>query len=372
MLRVAAFHIENINSKCLSSIGIYLRDIYRFNQKNKKVSLMFLGPKDQTKGEISSIGLFPLLKNKGLIPISVKILLYLTLKIFYLKKFDALWFQHVIYVLPTLFLSKKTKVVLTIHGREGCNVSPYYGQPFKTFLVALAERIAIRKSARVIVLNREDLKYYRRKFPAQKDKFLLIPTFFDEHKFKFQNKEAAKKQLKLARKRVFIYTGRLVNSKGVNKSLEIFALYRRENRASIFLVIGNGDEKESLKNKAAGLGIKSAVKFISQLENAKLPVYYQAADIFIISSASEGLPISCLEAMACGTPVLAREAVGINELVQNGINGYLFSQEEDSHQLVNKIEKIFSDKKIGCSTKKSVEKFSSSAVCPKIINFLAQ
>jgi len=371
MLKVAAFHIEDLNSNHLNSIGLYLKEIYSYNQSNPKISLTFLGPNNSGIGKIPSIGLFKSKNKKGLVPISFLTLLKLIPKISYLKKFDILWFQHIIYVLPALLMFKRPKIVLIVHGRKACNIIPYYYYPFKLFLVSFTEKIVIKRCSKIIVLNNDDLNFYQKNFPKIKDRFVLVPTFYNDRIFKLSNKEEAKKRLKLTNQKIFIYTGRLVRSKGLEFCLKIFTAYLRANKAAVFLIIGSGDQKKPLENEAKRMKIANKVKFIDHLENRNLAIYYQAADVFLLSSAGEGLPISCLEAMACGTPILAKCAVGINELVKNCINGYIFDQnKENINKIVAKAEKIFSNKKINISTVESVAKFRSSTVCPKIINEL--
>lgn len=92
-----------------------------------------------------------------------------------------------------------------------------------------------------------------------------------------------------------------------------------------------GDEPDSqIRSIVSRLDIENSVTFTEYVANEKLPEYYRAADVFVIPSHQEGLAIVGLEAMACGTPIVATRCGGPEEYVQDGENGYLVPTDDHS------------------------------------------
>lgn len=89
------------------------------------------------------------------------------------------------------------------------------------------------------------------------------------------------------------------------------------------IIIGDGPEKESLKNLAIDLGLENSVYFLGTIPNAQIVMYHRACDLFLFSSLTETQGIVPLEAMAAALPVLAVEATGVSDVVKNGENGFL-------------------------------------------------
>lgn len=108
-----------------------------------------------------------------------------------------------------------------------------------------------------------------------------------------------------------------------------------ENPYTKFLIIGRGELETRLKEETIKLGLNSNILFTGFREDIKEVL--RIMDIFVLSSISEGLPISLIEAMACKVPVICTKVGGIPEVIDNGINGYLIPPGD-----INSIsEKIF-------------------------------
>ena len=120
-----------------------------------------------------------------------------------------------------------------------------------------------------------------------------------------------------------VYMGRLSYEKSIDKAIRAFKLASDKLPELELLVIGDGPEKENLENLAKGLGIKEKVKFTGYLFGGNLVQALNASDVFITASASENQPVSVLEAMACGLPVVACRAAGLPEIVEENVNGFL-------------------------------------------------
>jgi glycosyltransferase involved in cell wall biosynthesis len=90
------------------------------------------------------------------------------------------------------------------------------------------------------------------------------------------------------------------------------------------LIIGDGPERSRLESLARVTGVGQRVRFIGAVAQAELPRYYSAADALVLASSREGWANVLLEAMACGTPVVAARVEGTPEVVTSGAAGVLF------------------------------------------------
>jgi glycosyltransferase involved in cell wall biosynthesis len=89
-------------------------------------------------------------------------------------------------------------------------------------------------------------------------------------------------------------------------------------------IAGDGRERESLEMLIRDLNLGSEIRLVGHLARQDLEPYYAAADLVVLTSRSEGIPLVLMEAMARGKPVLAPAITGIPELVLDGINGFLY------------------------------------------------
>jgi len=89
------------------------------------------------------------------------------------------------------------------------------------------------------------------------------------------------------------------------------------------VVVGDGPCRQNLEKLVKDLKIESKVQFVGFVSHANVVSYLQNADLFCLTSLSEGLPVAMLEAMACGLPVIATNVGGVPEAVIDGISGLL-------------------------------------------------
>jgi glycosyltransferase involved in cell wall biosynthesis len=89
-------------------------------------------------------------------------------------------------------------------------------------------------------------------------------------------------------------------------------------------IAGDGPEKGRLTERIRDLKLSSQVELLGELSRAELPSTYSWADLVVLTSKSEGIPLTLMEAMAMGKPVLAPNITGIPELVINGKTGFLY------------------------------------------------
>lgn len=121
---------------------------------------------------------------------------------------------------------------------------------------------------------------------------------------------------------------RLEKIKGMDLILPAFAQLRVRIPDARLLVVGDGSLRKSMRRQAEELHVQDAVEWAGRQPQEKLAAFYDRLDLFWMPSRSEGFGLSALEAMARGCPVIASDAGGLPELVQDGVCGRLVPVED--------------------------------------------
>lgn len=160
----------------------------------------------------------------------------------------------------------------------------------------------------------------------------IIPYPVDTNKFKPTTKgmRILKKKLRLPKDNLIILAvGRLVYKKGFEYLIKSLPKIVEEYPKICLIIVGDGDLKKQLKNLAFKLRLGHKVNFVGQADRNSILTYYNLADIFVMPSIKDqdgnmdDQPVSLIEAMACGKPVVATDFPGIRLTVNNNINGFL-------------------------------------------------
>ncbi len=120
-----------------------------------------------------------------------------------------------------------------------------------------------------------------------------------------------------------LFVGRLAGIKGVPILLEAVATLRERFPAMTLTLIGDGPERGAIEAEAARRGIADHVEFTGYLSQAAVAERLAEADLFVLPSFAEGVPVVLMEAMAAGLPVVATRVGGVAELVEDGVSGVL-------------------------------------------------
>ncbi|MFA0783568.1 glycosyltransferase family 4 protein [Fervidibacter sacchari] len=171
-------------------------------------------------------------------------------------------------------------------------------------------------------------------------KVWVIPNGVDLNKFRVMARQEARQQLGLDEdKRYLLYVGRLVAVKGLDLLLDAFAQLTQKWRDVELLLIGDGAEREALKHQATALGIRDKVHFVGAQPHERIVLWMNAGDVFCLPSRKEGFGAVLIEALACGTPVVATSVGGIPEIVTDGRVGRLV-RSRDPKELAACIEEV--------------------------------
>ena len=223
----------------------------------------------------------------------------------------------------------------------------------------LEPEVRIREETRVIaevdrvvaanVVERADLA---RLYGATPSRIAVIPCGVDTELFRPRERDAARAALGLPAGPLLLYVGRLAPIKGLDTLLDALAQVRASGRRVQLLVVGgdadepvNGHEAH-LRRRIAAHGLEQTVRFIPAQPQNVLPAYYAAADVSLLPSYYESFGMVALEAMACGSPVIASRVGGLTTTVRDGVTGFLVP-EGNVAALAERINALIDDPDLG-------------------------
>ncbi len=175
-------------------------------------------------------------------------------------------------------------------------------------------RWTIESADAIAAVSEFDLRQCREVFDVEEDKLHLIPNAVDPEEFRPRDGDAPDPP-------VVTYVGRLEQWKGAGSFLDIARLVRREVPEAIFQVVGTGSMLGGMRAAAADLN--GNVRFIGEVEHSRVADILRSTSVLVLPSFIEGLPTVCLEALACGVPVVAADTGGTSEVVIEGKTGFL-------------------------------------------------
>ena len=205
--------------------------------------------------------------------------------------------------------------IVSLRGGDVPGFQPYDLALFHKLLGPLIR--LIWKQAHAVVANSAGLQALARRF-APDLPIAVIPNGVDAQKF---HPAAEPKAIGATPVRM-LFVGRVVYQKGLDILFKALATLPPELNYALE-IIGDGDQRPALTAEAERLGIASRIQFSGWCDRSVIAERYRAADLFVFPSRDEGMPNVVLEAMASGLPVVATAIAGSEELVRNGVNGYL-------------------------------------------------
>jgi glycosyltransferase involved in cell wall biosynthesis len=182
--------------------------------------------------------------------------------------------------------------------------------------------VAVSASCRKFLIARESI-------PA--NDVTLVPNAIDLRRFSPSAALRDQSRIELglpSSARVVAGVGRLNPQKNFSLFLDIAAQLAPRFPDLHFLLAGDGPEEKMLREKAVALGIADRVTFSGYVADTRL--VYLAADVLLMPSRYEGLPMTLLEAMAMGLPVVASQLDGIAEVIGDGREGFLVPSDDAS------------------------------------------
>jgi glycosyltransferase involved in cell wall biosynthesis len=225
---------------------------------------------------------------------------------------------------------RKFPMILHLHGGLTIPDSIWVGKfkPwFKKYLYdPTIGRFTVRSADKVLSVSKKDIALSKAKFGVEPE---WVPAGVDTNIFRSQKKERGK----------IAFVGKLEKWKGAEKIPEIVkGLSRHDIKLHI---IGAGSLLEKLRRKTKDL----PVIFHGQVTHENIPEIIGSSEILIQPSLLEGLPLTCLESLACETPVVASDVGGVSEIIIDGKTGFLVSP-NDTDQFIQSVIRLLENNRL--------------------------
>lgn len=204
-----------------------------------------------------------------------------------------------------------------------------------------AERIrieyaAMESSERVVAASPTDMQQMISYYEADPSRISVIPEGVDTGLFHPFNRSAARAEVGMNGEPQILFVGRIQQLKGIDLLLHAFAIVLKDWSSTPpprLTIVGGvswagpadpeAEERGRLTALARSLGVESQVSFRDAVAHRELPHYYSAADVVVVPSTYESFGLVALEAMACGTPVVASRVGGLQWTVRDAETGFL-------------------------------------------------
>ena len=216
------------------------------------------------------------------------------------------------------------------------------------------ERQVLRRADRIIAATIAEITQLRFLYRAESRKLVIVPPGVDTSHFYPIPADEAKQYLGLKpENRMVLFVGRIEPLKGLDTLIQAMScLDSQEIHRPVHLAIIGGEpdvipedmteEMTRLQKLCDELCMGGMVVFLGKRGQDTLPYYYSAAEVVVMPSLYESFGMVALEAMACGTPVIASEVGGLGYLVQNDVTGYTIP-DSDPAELCEKLASLLGD-----------------------------
>ncbi len=279
---------------------------------------------------------------------------------------DIIHCQH-LWVAPYAAHQTGLPNVITAHGTD----IKGYKKDKRYRHIALQGATHAKKIITISGQVHQDVKKY---YFVDEERLVKIANGVDENLFKilsFDRFELLKKYIPKIKKEppyLITFVGKLTNFKGADLLIEAAEKYEKKFPGIVTLIVGGGELKKKLKEQVKRLRLQN-VYFLGNLSQTELPKIYNSADLSIVPSRMEPFGLVAIEALACGTPVIAARAGGLPDFINKNV-GRLFEMDNS----IDLAEKIISALKNNDKAKKekkaaqyALNNFSWARVIDKLL-----
>jgi glycosyltransferase involved in cell wall biosynthesis len=237
------------------------------------------------------------------------------------KAWDAAWLLHgstamILPIVAARVAGKKAVLVWTASSAK-IAVHRYGPVSLRALLVNILESLTLAYSSHIVTYGKS-ISMHVRGLRGRPDVLAFGAEFIDLDRFVFQQ-SVGQRPLSVG------FVGRLSPEKGLSNFLRALPLLASEFPQLEAYVVGTGELLPEVLDFANNSGLKNRLHIIGNVEQDTLPGVYSQMRVLVIPSYTEGLPNVMLEAMACGTPVLAARVGAIPDVIHDRVNGFLLA-----------------------------------------------
>jgi len=260
-------------------------------------------------------------------------------------------------------LSKEFNVplVITAHGYD------VYDLPFRSREWFRKVKFALDSADHIITVSRSNFIVLVTKLDISEDKISIIPNGFDPYLFKPMDKVLARKQLDLPQdKKIILNVANLVSIKGHKYLIEAIKNVVKGREDIMLIIVGDGPLRKDLEKQIKKLNLESYVKLVGAKPHHEIPLWMNAADLFVLPSLSEGNPTVMFEALGVGLPFVGTAVGGVPEIITSEDYGLLCepaNPKDLAEKILIALEKDWDREKI----RKYAEQFTWENIAQKIL-----
>jgi len=221
-------------------------------------------------------------------------------------------------------LAGRRRPPIIVHTFHGHVLRGYFGR-FWTGVFRLLERVLARITDVLVAVSpevRDELVAFGIA-PATKFRVIRLGIELDERlSLDGAARAETRRVMGVADERFVVgWIGRMTAVKRTDVVLECFRRLRDEGVDAVLCMVGDGPDRQSVENLAGGLGIMRDSLFPGYQED--VGPFFAAFDVFVLPSGNEGTPVTAIEALASGCPVVATRVGGVPDVVTDGEDGFL-------------------------------------------------
>jgi L-malate glycosyltransferase len=179
----------------------------------------------------------------------------------------------------------------------------------------------VRFCSALTVVGPEVARYYVEELGVPPQRIHVIPNGVDLDQFNFAGPESRRRLGLSSDEVIFGIVGRIEPEKDHRNLLQAFRTLVDHRQAVRLLIVGDGSLRAELESYSRSLGLEQNVTFLGARND--IPEVLAALDVFVLSSVHEGVPLSVVEAMGAGKPIIATDVGGLRLLVKPSFNGLL-------------------------------------------------
>ena len=213
-----------------------------------------------------------------------------------------------------------------------------YGRGTDIYLASRFDRLLYKLTlarADAVIAQTNDMKSAIQKL-YHRDVF-VIPNGVDIDRFSRISRGKARIRLNIeANEKILLFVGGLRPVKGVRYLIESMSIIKQRDRNIRLLIVGDGEQRRNLEKSTEKLNLGKWISFAGEIPSERVAEYLVASDIFVLPSLSEGFPLTVLEAMASGLPIVTTRVRGLPEIVKDNENGCLV-QPKNPGQIAEKV-----------------------------------